>query len=323
MPSRRAVVSSVVLTALCGLPARAGTEARWLNPVSGQWDDPSKWSTDPVFPNNGTPAGTTYDALVDATGTPYTVTVARNPVLDRLTIDSPDATVSAYDQTLTAGVVDLRAGTLSLDSGWLVGARVQSSGGQFQIGVNGRLDRVTLAMPSFTTGGFFVSNRLTLEDTTVHLYGTSTTGLRGSGTLDGTGRILFDGTSNGVIGDFALTIGPGISIETGTRGGTIGADGASIVNKGTVISSSSFGLRLLGDWDNQGTIKLAGGSIELAGNVTTTSLGTFERSGGTLSLSGRLDLEGGTLDLAKTLGDLRLRAVGGGARGPGRSPTGR
>src|SRR4051812_20566044 len=35
--------------------------ANWLNAVNGNWTDASKWSTNPAYPNNGTPAGANYD----------------------------------------------------------------------------------------------------------------------------------------------------------------------------------------------------------------------------------------------------------------------
>src|SRR6185369_16741527 len=55
--------------------ARAQTQANWLTGTSGNWTDPTLWSTNPNFPNNGQPtAGTTYAANIAAAGT-YTVTL--------------------------------------------------------------------------------------------------------------------------------------------------------------------------------------------------------------------------------------------------------
>src|SRR5438105_1077950 len=52
----------VATAAVCGKTAIAGVTSSWVTPVSGQWSDSSKWSTAPVFPNNG---ATTYDAVID------------------------------------------------------------------------------------------------------------------------------------------------------------------------------------------------------------------------------------------------------------------
>ncbi|MGH7936947.1 MAG: beta strand repeat-containing protein, partial [Bryobacteraceae bacterium] len=50
--------------------------ATWLHPADGNWTTATNWSSNPNFPNNGTPSNTLYDAVIDATGAPYTVTLA-------------------------------------------------------------------------------------------------------------------------------------------------------------------------------------------------------------------------------------------------------
>ena len=44
---------------------RADQTATW-NGTTGNWSDFTKWSTNPNFPNNGTPAGTLYDAIINS-----------------------------------------------------------------------------------------------------------------------------------------------------------------------------------------------------------------------------------------------------------------
>ena len=53
---------------VCPLAADAQTVAIWTNPVDGSWTDPTRWSTNPFFPNNGNPAGVTYAANISASG---------------------------------------------------------------------------------------------------------------------------------------------------------------------------------------------------------------------------------------------------------------
>src|SRR5438132_10301105 len=43
---------------------RAQTQANWLGTTDGSWTDPTRWSTNPNFPNNGTPAGAVYAANI-------------------------------------------------------------------------------------------------------------------------------------------------------------------------------------------------------------------------------------------------------------------
>jgi hypothetical protein len=309
-------LSTLFLAALTP-PLYAGVEARWSNPVSGNWQDAAKWSTNPSFPSNGAPAGTSYDAVIDASGSPYVVTIVRDTAVDGLTLDAPGATLTMFDQgALHAKLVDLRAGTFDLGgNNWLSDARVQQSGGTFKM--NGRLDNVTLAMSSVTSSAFLVRNTLTLEGTTIHLVadsplGPSITSL-GAITLAGAGRILFDGTRDGSVSG-ALTIESGVSIEGGTRAGTIGSEGSPVLNRGTIVSSS-FGLTLAGDWDNQGTIRLNGGPLTFGGNITPAKFGRIERAPSQgVSLSGRLDLQGGTFDMNTTVGSINLVGSGGGVR---------
>src|SRR5688572_33188446 len=81
-------------------PAFAATTAQWLTPMGGNWTDPAKWSTNPNYPNNGSPTGATYHAVVGATGGAYTVVLNSSVALDALTIQSADATIAHADGLL-------------------------------------------------------------------------------------------------------------------------------------------------------------------------------------------------------------------------------
>src|SRR5687767_12393091 len=56
----------VAAAALTAAPARGATTANWLGASDGNWIDPTRWSTNPAYPNNGTPAGVTCDARIAA-----------------------------------------------------------------------------------------------------------------------------------------------------------------------------------------------------------------------------------------------------------------
>ena len=65
-----ALFSAAATSALLLAPstARAATAtAEWLAPVSGNWTDATKLSTNPNYPNNGAPApGDSYHVHIDA-----------------------------------------------------------------------------------------------------------------------------------------------------------------------------------------------------------------------------------------------------------------
>ena len=75
---------SVVLLVASAHSAHAQTTASWVKPDSGNWTDATNWSTNPFYPSNGNPSGTTYNVVfnnpsgsfsVNPNGTPNNVTV--------------------------------------------------------------------------------------------------------------------------------------------------------------------------------------------------------------------------------------------------------
>jgi hypothetical protein len=87
----------------------AQTEARWLQPISGSWSDPARWSTDPFYPNNGSPPGATYDVLIGEVGLPYTITSSGSITIDSLRLHAPGATLQH-----SGGPFTVAAGSLSI-----------------------------------------------------------------------------------------------------------------------------------------------------------------------------------------------------------------
>ena len=88
------IPATALLASAAGLTAQtaqsADSTSSWLNAVSGDWEDDSFWDTT-FFPNNGNGGFATHEAIINATGAPYTVTLNTNPSLDSLTIGSEDA----------------------------------------------------------------------------------------------------------------------------------------------------------------------------------------------------------------------------------------
>src|SRR5687768_11049203 len=89
MERRRGAFRTLAL-AVCATSTAcvAATGSNWLSAVNGTWSDASKWSTNPNYPNNGTPPATTYDAVIDAIGSAYVVTLNSNVTVDMLTLNS-------------------------------------------------------------------------------------------------------------------------------------------------------------------------------------------------------------------------------------------
>jgi len=162
----------------------------------------------------------------------------------------------------------------------------------------------------------------------------------GTQTLGGDGEVVFEGTSQNnfltTIGggspgtEATLTIAGGITIH-GPQGGTIYSFLANdtIINQGTILAdaatttitatgvpfvnegsiSASLGTIILdGDWSNPtGRLNLSGsGTFNLAGTFTPASIGTLNRSGGTINVTGFLDLSDEPLALNATTGSFQL-----------------
>lgn len=152
----------VLLSILTFAPAAvAQTTATWLDPLAGEWTDASRWSTAPFYPNNGTPAGESYDVLIDAVGTnAYTVSFGSGGTQPQVVVDSIQLGAQNALLRLRSGRLETVNG-LQLNSGtlWLSGATVagiiEGSGGDFRITSPSGLDGVVLrrAMTLGMSGG--------------------------------------------------------------------------------------------------------------------------------------------------------------------------
>jgi hypothetical protein len=210
-------------------------------------------------------------------------------------------TSAAAPLTLISGAT-VTGGTLAAAAPY----RIQSSGNVTLAG------SVTLAGALTHSAGFLtVSDTLTGDGASISLSSTPTSGaavLTGSSsTLAGTIDISFDGTGADRVGPTVgtLTLGPAVTVHTGTRGGAVGNPGSFLVNNGT-ISAQTPGTTLTvtsSTVTNNGTIAATNGSTVLAGAV---------RNAGTISVAaasvlrlgylpspntGHIDVAGGTFIL--------------------------
>jgi hypothetical protein len=184
------------------------------------------------------------------------------------------------------------------------------------------------------TGGLTLNGVLEVQAAAA----TTATGVSfsGSQTLGGNGSIVFNGTSsNGVVQPAAsgdvLTIGPNITVRTGTQGGTLGsaAGGRSVINQGTItaqttsrtltvtgdavtnrgamaatagtlavtnltnpsgktVAATNAALTLGGTIANSGVLTSTNSTVTITGNFSQWMLGTLNRTGGAVNISGTL-----------------------------------
>ena len=95
-------------------PEMPVVNVHWAAPGSGNWTEALKW-TGGVVPNNGTPAGTTYHAFLDASGAAHTVTLDTMVAVDDLTMNSPNAKLRHTGGTFSVnGTANLLGGVYEL-----------------------------------------------------------------------------------------------------------------------------------------------------------------------------------------------------------------
>ena len=112
--------------------------------------------------------------------------------------------------------------------------------------------------------------------------------------------------------------------------GTMSASGTGTLSlggawssSGTISSSGTGTLNLGADangWSNTGTITATTGTVNLGGVFTLEDLGAFSATGGTVNLTGTMDVTGGTLALTATSGSWNL--MGGTIKGGTITATG-
>jgi hypothetical protein len=85
-------------------------------------------------------------------------------------------------------------------------------------------------------------------------------------------------------------------VASAVAGGFLDLWSSTWTNRGVVTATDST-LDFRGTWSNQGTIQTAGGETRLGGTFRTGDIGAFNRSGGTVRITGALDNTGSTLSM--------------------------
>ena len=179
----------------------------------------------------------------------------------------------------------------------------------------GILDGVTLDGDMTLTDPlpFNVVNGLTLNGTltmTSSLNQRAGLAFNGTQTLGGHGQVVFAGTGGDNVllpTSGTLTIGPALTIRGGS--GTIGEQSLPLINAGTISADVAGGvITIRGNrFTNSGVLRLNQGTLVLGGTIA--GLGKFERTGGTVIITGTLDNSGATLALNAGTGSLILQGT--------------
>jgi hypothetical protein len=308
MPNRPITIA--LLAVLLAVPAAsAQTVATWTG-ATGNWTDPALWS--PAVPNNGTPPGATYNAVLTGGGT---VTLNTPIVVDQLlyragsvagpnslTLNAPltwaggaftggSSIVANGGATITGTTASLRldGGGLTLGgaaSTWSSGAIQLNNGGSLTNAVgsvmtatgNDSITRLSSGAVSFTNNGTFRKQGST---------GTTTIGP----------NVSFTNTGTVDVQTGALNIGPNAAFtNTGTvnvQTGTLNFDFG-----GSTTGSSSGAFTVASGATLQFSFPTAAGAYILGAGSSLSGPGQFVLSGvpnplggtGNVSLQGTLDI---------------------------------
>ncbi|HTK75101.1 MAG TPA: hypothetical protein VL371_07555 [Gemmataceae bacterium] len=137
-------------TALLAPAARAQiTNSTWTG-VSGNWSNPALWSTNPFYPQDGNPPGTTYVAVVDAP-TSNVLTVDRPISVSRMTWRN--GTIAGPGPLTAANGANIFGGTLAGPLIVGVGPTTQVSGSAVPFVITSAGSLTGTADVSFTGSG--------------------------------------------------------------------------------------------------------------------------------------------------------------------------
>jgi hypothetical protein len=313
----------------------------WVGGVSGVWHGPTNWSTGQVpGPTNDVYISASPGVTVTISQGTNIVTslLLESPLtISGGSLRSLTAIQANVPVTLNGG----RLINSTLTGGALPAVICGNNGNNRLDGVtvNGGLDLTLNGAEAIVTNGLVlngtaaVGNPSNNASAALHFHGTQT--------LGGNGIVVFgqypspDAIALHVpLAGSTLTIGPTITVRgrNGTVGRAVnwwlGSTSVGVVNQGTISADVNGGmisvradcftnqatlearnggsLTLLDCWQNQGLMRVDGGTWNLGGQFPTTAIGAVERTGGTVNLTGVLDNGGRTLVLDASSGSWAL-----------------
>jgi hypothetical protein len=252
---------------------------------SGLWNVAADWTTG--VPNNGTPAGASYNVLIDNGNAVHSV-VSLNQIatINNLTINSGDSLAFNNGTALTVnGSSIANAGNLSLNSA-------------------GSLTELVIGAPNVTLNGGAVTMSNNANN---YIFGAATTDtLTNQETIQGAGHIgngrmtlVNSGTINANQSAGMTIQANGGATNSGTleatAGSTLNLTGTTVANTGTLSANGSH-LQLINTTINGGketltgasTLQLTNGIIHSGSTLSNSATGTIEALAGTSTLGGTI-----------------------------------
>jgi hypothetical protein len=281
-PKRILLLASCTVLTASTMLARADTTATWLAETNGDWADPTMWSTNPNYPNNGSPTNTNYQALINATGgTAYTATVDSNITVDGITISSPDAELDQTSGSLQAGIINVNSGACEMDGGTLANTNVNLINGSFTVDQAATLSSVAITGANMDVNGTLnVLNSLSIDSAHTIVLNSSYVGTIGSN--------LFCDQPNPTLDNVTIEGTPSSYSINGVGQNTIG--GSQEAAPGDTFTfgahASVHGRFTIGDFNfiNDGVITADSGSVSYVTAQTLTNNGTLAASNASADL---------------------------------------
>ena len=234
---RLLLVASVTCCSGSSVVAQPVT-ATW-NGTNANWTTPSRWSTNPYYPDNGNPPGITYNAVVNG------------PVSGRLTLNVP---ITIEGLTFANGVID-GSSDLTVNSNlvWR-GAEFAGSG-----------TIIVRRGSSSLTGGADFPAAMMLTGRTLSLQGAS------HSFRDVFGNVLLYLGGGGV-----LAVGPAATLDVSGQflvinsggGGTVSNAGTIIKHNSSITGVSSMTIPSGVVLNNSGLVDIQTGALTVTGTVT-------------------------------------------------------
>lgn len=267
--------------------AQAQVTAIWDGGTS-TWDDSTHWSTNPNFPNNGTPEGTTYNAVINAGEVTHSTATA----IERLTLSGGRLAFGGGDPLTVAAGFDWSGGELYAeafsDPCLIVGGNGSTSSWSGSLSMQRSVVQ--------NSGALTLANGIEVRVNAAEF--AANAGLRnlpgGTVTLAGSGSWLGQWFGEGPEPEGLNNQGTLVKNGTGTF--TVGLD-----SDGSMATP----------FQNSGTVIVNGGTLQLDAPVTQSSVGTWTvNAGGTLVFNEQTYLAQG--NVLQGAGDV-VFAYGGGS----------
>jgi hypothetical protein len=306
------VIRLGILASSCG-----AVDIQWVAPLTDFWNSPSAWNLGSV-PQNDTPPGTTYNVLINAEGSNYSVRSDGDVTVDSVLVDSENATLRIEDGVFTANDgITISAGNLSFARGEIAHTRIESiapivipSTGSIRYFNDVTLAaEVTGSSSVFASGQLRLKDRLTLDGGSLRAAADLQVLAEGNITFDGTGQIIvgpssFGGGSTtrrdflGFSGNGARpVIGSGVTIRGMGNGSIYGANtNVVLTNQGTIAADMPGAYLVVNssaNLINEGLLTASnGGELRVEYGATQANVGqTAILAGGTLTLSGAYTID--------------------------------